>query len=463
MIMRVPIIMMALFLSFSFSFSCSVMAQEDEEFEDQKQVVLSGYIKTDNRIRVEGDNEYSYHEYRVSLKTEAKPNENLHIYSEMWLRSFGVSDASTSSDLSENDKVSPWDLDFREAYIDVYGFISEDMDLRIGKQRIAWGTGDNLNPTDNLNPDDLEDIWDFGRHLGSDALKLTYYFESITFESVFIPLFTPAVMPKSSRWNAALAPSMEAPAGITFGTITNTIIKPENNLKESLIMGFKTMANIMDFDFSLSYVSGRDDIPLMNKITLAAPDSSGDVDVALEFIYPRIHVVGLDMAGSIGDMGLWVEIATFYPERVIMVTDLSALGMPNQETLVLDDEKPYSKYVLGVDYTFENGIYVNTQYLHGFIHERGAENLEDYILMGLEYKMLNDKLKIIPIQGGVEIKDQDDIDENFALIYSPAISYYPYDNIEFTTGCNVIDGYDTTTFGKVEDLDEVFFKVKGSF
>ncbi len=458
MIMRILTIVMALSLLFSYS----VMALEDEESDEKKNVTLSGYVKTDDRIGLEGDNKFSFHEYRVSLKTDVKPNENLHIYSEMWLRSFGVSDVSISSDLSEKDKVSSWDLDFREAYIDVYGFISEDMDLRIGKQRIAWGTGDNLNPTDNLNPDDLEDIWDFGRHLGSDALKLTYYLEDITFTGVFIPLFTPAVMPKSTAWGAALAPSMEVPPGLTLGRVTNTIIKPENNLKESSIMGFKTSANILDFDFSLSYVSGREDVPLMNKATIAAP-ISGVSDVALEFIYPKIRVVGLDMAGSVGDMGLWVEIATFYPENVTMVTDLSALGMPNQETLVSDDEKPYAKYVIGADYTFENGLYINGQYLHGFVHERGVDNLEDYLLFGIEYKMLNDKLKIVPIQGGIEIKDLDDINENYAVIYSPTMSYYPYDNIEFTFGGNIIDGHDTTTFGKVKDLDEVFFKVKGSF
>ena len=112
MITRILTIAMALFLLFSYS----AMAQEDEEPDEIKQIILSGYVQTDDRIGLEGDNEFTFHEYRVSLKTDVKPNENLHIYSEMWLRSFGVSDVSTSSDLTENDKVSTWDLDFREAY-----------------------------------------------------------------------------------------------------------------------------------------------------------------------------------------------------------------------------------------------------------------------------------------------------------------------------------------------------------
>jgi len=48
--------------------------------------------------------------------------------------------------------------------------LTSTLDIRIGRQRIAWGTADKLNPTDNLNPDDLEDIFDFGKHLDSNIV-----------------------------------------------------------------------------------------------------------------------------------------------------------------------------------------------------------------------------------------------------------------------------------------------------
>jgi hypothetical protein len=432
------------------------------EEEDAELIKWSGYLKTDNRMRLEKDNEISFHEYRLGLKLDASPGEEMHVHGELWLRSTGFSETEESSDLSNKDKVSPWNLDIREAYVDVYGFLFDNTDLRIGRQRIAWGTGDKLNPTDNINPDDLEDIWDFGRHLGSDALKITCYIGDFTLTGVYVPVFTPAVMP-SGDWATVLSPSMELPPGMTLGTVSDTILLPENSFKESSKLGFKVATTIlMDLDLSISYVYGRDDIPVINKVTLAAA-AQDEVDINSELIFPRLHIAGIDIAGSISDIGIWAECAVFFSEDITGVIDLSNLGMPNQESIVSDDEKPYTKYVIGADYTFRNGIYINGQYLHGFVHERGRDNLEDYLMFGIEHKSFNDKIKIIPIQGGVEIKDFDNIEDNYALIYSPELNYYPYDNVEVTLGAYIIDGKDTTTFGKVDDLDELFLKVKGYF
>lgn len=420
-----------------------------------------GYLQIDNRLLLYNDYEFSWQEYRLDLKIEVNPMEKAHFYSELWLRSWGFSEIQNSSDLVNKDKVSPWNLDLREAYVDLYEFLFKDLDIRIGRQRIAWGTADKLNPTDNLNPPDLEDIWDFGRHLGSNGIKGSYYLGDFTFTGVFIPIFTPAVLPRGD-WADALSPSMELPEGLTLGNLSNSIVLPANKPKESSIAGVKVAKNILRFDFSLSYVYGRDNLPLARKVTFTPTGIPGEVDIENELIYPRIHIAGIDMAGAIADIGVWAEAAVFFPEEVKITTDLSALGMGTQESIVLDDN-PYVKYVLGVDYTFKNGIYINGQYLHGFIHERGEDNLEDYFMFGLEQKLLDGKLKIIPVSGGIEIKDFKDIKNNYALILSPEITYYPVDNAEITLGVRLIDGKNSTTFGRVKDNDELSFKVKYCF
>ncbi|MBW2332180.1 MAG: hypothetical protein JRF08_01610 [Deltaproteobacteria bacterium] len=438
-------------------FSCPLLAQESTGYA----VKWNGYLQTDNRLQLKGDNDFSWQEYRLDLKTEVKPIEKAHFYSEVWLRSLSFPTVQNSADLVDKNKISPLNLDFREAYVDLYGFLFDNLDIRIGRQRIAWGTADKLNPTDNLNPDDIEDIWDFGRHLGSDALKASYYLRDWTFEAVYIPIFTPAVLPRGDL-ASALSPSMELPTGLTLRDLTDTIIMPTNNFKESSITGVKILNNFFGYDFSLSYVYGRDDLPLTRKVTFTPTDKSGEIDIASELIYPRMHIAGIDMAGAIANIGVWAEVAVFFPEEVKMTTDLSALGMGIQEAIALDD-KPYVKYILGADYTFKNGIYINGQYLHGFIHEKGNDNLEDYFMFGLEKKFFNDKLKIIPIGGGIEIKDFKDIENNYALILSPEIAYFPVDDAELTLGIRLIDGKGTTAFGRVKDKDELYFKVKYSF
>jgi len=425
------------------------------------QVDIGGYIQTDNRVFLE-DNRFYWNENRLDLKIDAQPSEEAHIYSELWVRGFGFPEVTTSSELMEKQKgkVQPWDLVFREAYLDLYGFLLPNLDVRIGRQRIAWGTADKLNPTDNLNPDDLEDIWDFGRHLGSNGVNASYYLGDYTLTLVYIPVFTPAVLPDRD-WAQALSPPMELPLGLTLRNLEDRIVTPESKLKNS-IAAFKIAKNFLGYDFSLSYLYGRDDLPLVTNVKVTPVDTQGTVDVSTTLIYPKMQVVGFDMAGAIGKVGIWAEGAVFFPEKVEMTTDLTDLDMGIQTTTALDD-KPYVRYVVGADYTFKNGWYVNGQYLHGFIHERGEDSLEDYFVFGVEKKFFNGKLKITPIAGGVEIKDFGDIKNNYAVLFAPEITYYPTDNAEILLGAHIIEGKNTTAFGRVKDNDEVYLKIKYSF
>ena len=427
------------------------------------QVNIGGYILTDERMFTNKDNKISWNEVRLDLKIEASPTEGSHIYSEVWLRRFGFPEVAASSDLMqrEKNKVDPCEMVFREAYIDLYGFLTPNLDVRIGKQRIAWGRADKLNPTDNLNPDDLEDVWDFGRHLGSNAINFNYYLGDYTLTAVYIPVFTPAVLP-IKEWAQALSPTLQLPSGLTLGSLSDNIITPENNFKEGSMAAFKIDKNFLGYDFSLSYFHGRDDLPIVRSVKFTPVDKSGTVDISSELVYPKMKVLGMDMAGAIRKVGIWAEGAVFFPEKIQMTTDLTSLEMGFQRSIALDD-KPFFKYVIGGDYTFKNGFYVNGQYLHGFIHERGENNLGDYFIFGVEKKLLNDKIKIIPAGGGIEIKDFGNIKNNYAVIFNPEIEYSPVDNAYISLGIRIIEGKNTTNFGKVKDNDEVYFKVKYSF
>ncbi|MEO0206913.1 MAG: hypothetical protein ABIL22_09610, partial [candidate division WOR-3 bacterium] len=132
----------------------------------------SGYFSTDHRILIKEDCPLSFEEYRLNLNPQQNLNDNIKFYGEVWLRSFGLPKIESLDDLFSKNKITPFEIDIREAYIDILKFPLENIDLRIGRQRIAWGTADKINPTDNLNPLDLEDIWDFGRHLGSNGIKI---------------------------------------------------------------------------------------------------------------------------------------------------------------------------------------------------------------------------------------------------------------------------------------------------
>lgn len=418
----------------------------------------SGYLKTDNRILLNKTGEFSWQEYLLSLEATSTFENKSGFYTQIWLKKLGFSHIKTDLDLVSSLCISPINIDLREAYFDMYGFILNNVDMRIGKQRIAWGTADRFNPTDNLNPPDLEDIWDFGRHLSSLGVKSSIYVGDYTITSVYIPIFTPALLP-FGEWSSMLMPSLILPPGVNLRSYSDSVMLPGRNIKENARLGFKIAKDLFGYDFSLSYVYGRDGIPILEKVTLLPAVNPGYVDVKAKLCYPRMNIIGWDMSGTIKNMGIWAEAALFFPEKVVMTTDLSAIGLGIQKTTILDN-KSYLKYVVGADYRFANGIYINGQYLFGFLQERGRDNLKHYIMFSGEWENTGEHIKIAPLNGSIEINNIRDIANTYAVVLSPEITYCPFDGTEISVGVRWIEGKESTTFGKMRNNDEGFVRMQ---
>ena len=436
--------------------------------EDGNKLKLSGELLTDQRFLLEDPNDWAWNENRLTLNFEKKITDNSKFYSEVWLRNIGLPNINSSADLYNKGIVDPYNLEIREAYVQLFGFLSKNLDVKIGRQRIVWGTADKLNPTDNLNPYDLEDVLDFGRHRGSDAISLDYYFNSeFSIQGVFIPFFQPANMPIGIFANA-LTPSMELPQGMTLMGFTDQINMPKYNLGESSTAGLKFKGFAAGFDFSLSYVWGRDGMPIGTYNTFIPVDTMGRVNINSQLSFYRTHIFGADMAGSIGGVCVWAEAAAFLPKNeIVMTNDFSAMypmsPVPvTQDTTVLGKEA-YVKFVLGADYNFANGTYLNFQYLHGFMNERGNDALNDYFFLRLEKKFFDDKLKIAPIGGGFIVADWENIENNYALVFVPEISYMATDNAEITLSAAIFDGKGENMFANLKDYNMMMFKLKYSF
>ena len=429
---------------------------------------LSGEFLTDQRFLLEKNYDWAWNENRLSLQLDKKLFGDSKFHSDVWLRNIGLPKTAKSSDLYNLNIVDPYNLEIREAYVEMYGFLTKNLDVKIGKQRIAWGTADKLNPTDNLNPYDLEDVLDFGRHRGSVALNLIYYLNNdFSVQGVYIPILQPANMPVGIFANA-LTPQMELPSGMILKGFSDTLLMLKYNLAESSIAGFKLKGFAGGFDFSLSYVWGRDGLPIGAYNTFTPVDTIGGIDINSKLSFTRTHIIGADLAGSIGSVGIWAEAAAFLPESdVVMTNDMSAMyplsPVPvTQDTMVLKKEV-YVKFIVGGDYTFVNGTYLNFQYLHGFVNERGRAGLNDYFFVRLEKKFFDEKLKIAPLNGGFIISDWADIENNYSLIYIPEITYYATDNIEISLAAAFFDGKGDDIFSNFKDYNMMMFRLKYSF
>jgi hypothetical protein len=91
---------------------------------------LTGSIQTDQRLRFDPQ-EFTRNETRLSLKLQGSLGDKYAYFGEMQFK--GV------RDLTADDQYQ-WETDLREGYLDLYKFFSDNLDLRIGKQIIAWGS-----------------------------------------------------------------------------------------------------------------------------------------------------------------------------------------------------------------------------------------------------------------------------------------------------------------------------------
>jgi len=417
---------------------------------------LGGAASTDDRVSTETDPQLTFQEYRLELSADARPSDSAKLHAEAWIRSAGLSPSTlpSTTSLFSAGSVSPVSLDLREAYFELNGFIFSNVDLKVGRQRIAWGAADTLNPTDSVNALDLSDPWDFGRHLGSDGFQLTVYAGTVQLTGVAVAQFTPAVLPTGSWANALMPQTVQMPTGLTLGTVTTTVTLPGLSLADSINAGLRIKSNLLGYDVSVSYLYGRQSLPVVDAVTI----TNGGlpvVNAAVTLVYPRQHVFGADLAGSIFAVGVWAEAAVFLPEKVTLTQDSSAIGGSALQTTALDSA-PYLKYVVGGDYTFPGNIYVNAQFVHGLFQEAGTANLHDYFTLNLDWRLFDDKLKLSPLSFLLELGD-------YAVLAAPSITIHPVDNAELSIGFHWIQAASSSAYGALSGKNELFAHARYSF
>jgi hypothetical protein len=380
---------------------------------------------------------------RLDLSLEAGVSERLRLFAEGAVEARGLPGSlATPDDLASPETLTPIGFELVEAYADVYGFLLPQLDLRAGRQRIVWGPAERVSVIDNVNPLDLSDPWDFGRRLASDAVRLKAYLWDLTLEAVYLPYFRPALLPADGSAAVSL------PAGLPAAPLTLSVAAPGNGLGENATVGTRLSAKLGGWDLAASYLYGRTSLPTATQVTVLAIPA-----VEVELSYPRQHVLGLEAAGELFGIGIWGEAACYWPDYEV-VTDTTAVGGGVSE----ERAKGYAKWVLGLDYTFGGGLYACLQYVHGFYNENARDALNDYLLLGVEWKLLRDRLKIGPLAVAWEVDDLGDVAGSWGLALVPEVSFYPVDAVQLTVGLRWLAGEEGTAFGSQEDAGELYFQ-----
>ena len=393
------------------------------------------------------------------LHMEANPTEKVRVYAEASLTNLAMPvSISGIADLSSWQALNHVEARLGETYVDLYDFILPHVDIRLGRQRIAWGPAETIGIIDSLDPLDLENPLRFGKRIPSDALAVRVYLHPVKIEGVYIPVFRPSLLPLDASSLMPAAP-IDLPSPLAAHAASLDVKLPAEDAAAQATLGARLGLALGSFDLAASYVYGRQSLPAVTRVAGSFFSVMPPlVDLAVTLEYPRQHLVGLDAAGEILGIGVWAEAAYAWPD-LTLVTDMRAIGGELQS----EDAEPYLKAVVGMDYTFPIDLYVNLQYAHGLFHEAAPEDLNDYLLLGLEWRMSGGFVKLGPVGVALEVDDLLDIEGSWAVVLNPELTVYPMDGVELAVGARWVEGKEATTFGSQKEANGIYARAKVSF
>jgi hypothetical protein len=343
-----------------------------------------------------------------------------------WLGlSEGIDDLGS---LSRPERVSPPRIQAHAVYLEATDVFIPRLGVRVGQQVVQWGVGDQFNPTNTVNPSDLENVLYFGRQISNLIARADYGItDSWTATALVVPVFKPAVLPASAelgmtatdrlpfvddglRWRLHADNAFGASLGYPSRVASIEPVLPEPTL-DNAQWAVRIGGELLGQDVGLSYYDGRTDIPVpvANHLRQSPgeacdPNNSFDcidgvVETDVTLRYPRVKVIGLNLAGEVDPFG-WIteaikpigyrlEVGLYLPnERRFRITqDAIELppgsgigqpageydyGLPSGERPLVVDSTPFAKWVFGLDYSFGRHVYANLMWVHGLPDEYGA-------------------------------------------------------------------------------------------
>ncbi len=326
----------------------------------------------------------------------------------------------------------------KELYLGAYDLI-KNLDLRTGLIIVSWGASDMFSPLDNFNP--LPPEISFGSMpdkngvLGIDA---TYYINDSTYlQAVYLPQFSPSMMPPDAEENMYLgmfAPQFAA-QGLTINSVNITHDTPQGPA-----WGIKLASSFESFDAAISYYNGY----YMNSFPESMAPNPQTQTLELTLSNPKKQVIGIEFQGDfpgIEGATLRGDIAYIIPEP----------WQVNGQYMLKD---PYFKFSVGADYTTSSNLYLNLNFIYGFVTEEG-DKCSPYIFLMAKQPIKDTDLTPI-YTGMVNLEDG-------SMLHSIGVEYKVTDDISVTLSYIKVFGNETSALGKMKRAEGIYLKGEWSF
>lgn len=461
----------------------------------------------------------SRNENRLELYVAYTPNKHVQVVADAEPVLMGVSQARELDDLASQTYIQRFHMESDAAYVALTD-LAPGLDIKVGRQIVVWGTADKFNPTNNINADDVEDRPLFTEPIANQMAVVDYapLGDKLYLQGVYVPLFFPALLPPSAAYGlkdpfaeVPFANQTEKnkmnylqetylPANPKFTPdVHGHVVPPENAFKNGQF-AFKLGSRLGEVDLSASYYYGRHDFPLprLSQTSMTNPvnqDYPAGKEVGccfrsdVDLIYPKMQVVGLDFATQLpflGNMGIWGEGALIIPKQHTFTFDIPVPGgidvtpdngVEDRETEVSGitvKAQPFIKATAGFDYTFGKHVYVQAQYLRGFINEFGAGHMGNYLVGGSDLIFFGRKLVLrvfglidFPSNNPSKLRNAEGtlIRGGPSGVLAPALLFAPpWGYVNFEIGGFALFGANKTYFGQSAAGSSIaYFKVIGSF
>lgn len=317
----------------------------------------------------------------------------------------------------------------------------ETSDLRIGKQIIAWGRADGINPTDNLTPRNFMVMLPFedDQRFGTTALKFDGYLSSERTLSIFMtPFFEPSKIP------------FPADASLKRQAIARSLSNSE--------LGLKFDQRGEGFDASLSYFHGFSLLPDMR---VTGVDVLGPI---LELHYDKINVFGADFARNFGRFGFRGEL--------VYVDTIDDAG---QDPGI---KNPYLFWILGIDRTFFENLNVNLQFFQRQVRRfHNAKDITDYVARSIAIQNAIVDGQQDRISHGISFRVSnkwfnDTLEAEIFVVVNttrhdsftrPLLTYAFSDHWKGTVGAELYHGVSGTQFGNLKENRGALAELRYSF
>jgi hypothetical protein len=395
-------------------------------------------------------------------------------------------------------------VNINEAYLDLY---TGTVDFRLGVQKFAWGRLDEINPTDNLNTEDLTEGGtndEVDRKIGVPSVKMNIYSDLANVELGWVPVYVPCRLPRpDERWfpkvlkppevirtNTAVG---EVPVQTSYQDIDLPAVTMDNSEA-----GIRVSKYIAGWDVSCSYFTGYDMMPLMEApvdltVEMKNPLALDYSISAQALMVPQIHrmqVYGFDFTTTLSSFTLRGEYAYFkdkyYNQKLDSVlTELvtkerqdkiykefnekyfASGGKERIQVFHISPHVPIQedsmKYGLGLDYIYGDTS-VSAQFIQEFIPNYD-ENKPIYFNKNGVDTLLTLLFKQFFLQNTMELNIRTAYNIEFRdYIIKPSLKYNFTDNLQGTIGVLLINGkYDDSLFGQFRDNDEIFAHLRCTF